>query len=138
MLLRYSKHIFCLLPCLLVQLFCVDSLAAQVSSDPTVNRDVGAVRLTSNQPGVLEASWDLPEEAPDDYRIRWARVGESYLTWTDSSGNAFPTSPSFTITGLDGGARYKVQVRPRYESGPRPWSDEAEMRVMAPPTNTPT
>lgn len=137
MLLKYSKQLFCLPPCLLVLLFCIGSLAAQDSSDLAVYRYVGTVRLTSNQPGVLDASWDVPEEAPDDYRIRWAKVDESYLNWTDSGGNAFPTSPSYTITGLDGGFRYKVQVRPRYDSGPRPWSDEAEIQVMAPPTDTP-
>ena len=121
---------------LLIALFSVGSLAAQVTPDPTINRDVGVVRLSSNQPGELNAAWDLPQEAPDDYRIRWAKVGESYLTWTDSSGNAFPTGPSYTITGLVGGARYKVQVRPRYEEGPRPWSDEAEITVLGWPTNT--
>jgi len=138
MSLNYAKHLFCLLSRLLVLLFCVGSLAAQDSSDPAINRDVGTVRLNSPQPGVLEASWDVPEEAPDDYRIKWAKVGESYLTWTDNSGNAFPTNSSYTITGLDGGVRYKVQVRPRYDSGPRPWSDEVEIQVMASPTDTST
>ena len=132
-----ARFRFCLLSSLLLVLFSVGALAAQDAPNQAINRDVGAVRLTSNQPGLLNASWDVPEEAPDDYRIKWARVGESYLTWTDSSGNAFPTSPSYAITGLDGGARYKVQVRPRYESGPRPWSDEVEIQVMASPTNTP-
>lgn len=137
MLSKYSKHLFCRLPHFLVVLICLGPLAAQNTPDPATNRDVGTLRLTSSQPGILDASWDLPEEAPNDFRIRWAKVGDSYLTWTDSSGNAFPTSPSYTITGLEGGLRYKVQVRPRYDSGPRPWSDEAEIQVMAPPTDTP-
>ena len=137
MLLKCSKQLFCLLSRILVLMFCVGSLAAQDTPDPANNRDVGTVRLTSHQPGVIDASWDVPEEAPDDYRIKWAKVGESYLTWTDNSGNAFPTNSSYTITGLDGGLRYKVQVRPRYDSGPRPWSDEVEIQVMASPTDAP-
>ena len=62
-------------------------------------RAIGAVRLVSSQPGELEVSWDAPAETPRDYRISWARVGESFLTWTDLSGNAFPTSSSYTISG---------------------------------------
>ena len=65
-------------------------------------RAIGAVRLVSSQPGELEVSWDAPAETPRDYRISWARVGESFLTWTDLSGNAFPTSSSYTITGSGG------------------------------------
>ena len=136
MLANRYRHIFCFLSGLLIALFSAGPLAAQDTPDPAINRDVGVVRLSSNQPGELNAAWDVPAEAPDDYRIRWAKVGESYLTWTDSSGNAFPTSPSFTITGLVEGARYKVQVRPRYEEGPRPWSNEVEIQVMASPANT--
>ncbi len=105
--------------------------------DPAITRNVGALRLSSNQPGALVAAWDVPEEAPSDYRINWAKAGEAFPTWTDSSGNAFPTSPSHTITGLDGGVRYKVKVRPRYQSGVRPWSDVVEIVVMASPTDTP-
>ena len=84
---------------------------------PVNNRAIAAVRLSSNQPGVLEVSWDSPSESPRDYRISWAKVGENFKTWTDSSGNAFPTSASHTITGLDKGVRYKVTVRARYQDG---------------------
>lgn len=75
MLLECSKHIFCLLSYILVLLFCVGSLAAQDTPDAASNRDVGTVRLTSHQRGMLDAAWDTPEEAPDDYRIRRAKVG---------------------------------------------------------------
>ena len=76
---------------------------------------------------------------PRDYRVNWARVGKNFPTWTDSSGNAFPTTPSYTITGLDQGVRYKVQVRARYVGRPGGWSDIVEA-VVAPaaPTTTPT
>lgn len=56
MLSKYSKHLFYLLPRILVVLFCVGPLAAQDSPDMATNRDVGTVRLTSNQPGLFDAS----------------------------------------------------------------------------------
>ena len=132
-----SKCACFILSCIFGVMFSVGPLAAQDTLYAAIFRNVGVVQLSSNQPGELSAAWDVPEEAPDDYRIRWAKVGESYLNWTDSSGNAFPTSPSYTITGLVGGERYKVQVRPRYEEGPRPWSNEVGIRVMASPATSP-
>ena len=96
---------------------------------PANSREIAAVRLVSNQPGVLEASWDVPSETPHDYRISWAKVGESFRTWTDLSGNAFPTSPSYTITGLDAGVRYKVRVRARYNGSSGDWTEPVEADV---------
>ena len=104
-------------------------------------RAIGAVRLVSSQPGELEVSWDAPAETPRDYRISWARVGESFLTWTDLSGNAFPTSSSYTITGLEEGVRYKVKVRARYNGSSGSWTEPVEADVVAAgptATHTPT
>ena len=102
------------------------------SSAATGNsREIASVRLVSNQPGVLEVSWDAPSETPKDYRVSWARVGESFLTWTDLSGNAFPTSASYTITGLDEGQRYKVKLRARYNGSSGDWTDKFEADVDA-------
>ena len=69
-----------------------DTLNAQEDA-----RVIGSVRIESTQPGELVVSWDPPASTPGDYRLSWARVGENFLTWTDSRGNAFPTSPSYTI-----------------------------------------
>ena len=99
---------------------------------PANARHVSNINLSSNQAGVLEVSWDAPSETPKDYRVGWAKVGENFRTWTDTSVNAFPTSPSYTITGLEAGERYKVHVRARYHSGgPGDWSDEYEADVAA-------
>ena len=109
------------------------------TATPVDSRAVVNVRADSNQPGELEVYWDSPSEAPGDYRIRWARVGESYLTWSNINGNAFPLSSSYTITGLDQGVRYKVQVRARYNGSAGDWTDSVEAVVEAdPPTPTPT
>ena len=84
-------------------------------------------------------AWDAPREAVRDYRIRWAKVGENYRTWTDLNFNAFPTAPSYTIEGLEAGARYKVLVRARFNVGSGPWAAEVRAEVMAPvpPSDTP-
>ena len=93
-------------------------------------KDVSNVVLASNQAGILEVSWNAPSAASKDYRVGWAKVGENFRTWTDTSVNAFPTSSSYTITGLEVGARYKVHVRARYEGeGPGDWSDIYEADV---------
>ena len=61
------------------------------------------------------ATWDEPTETPVDYRLAWARDDESFKTWTDLTGNAFPITNTQVITGLNGGVRYKVKVRARYQ-----------------------
>ena len=106
------------------------SLGITIVETPESPRDIGEITLTSTGPGVIEASWEAPTETPADYRIAWAKVGEPYLTWTDLSGNAFPASPSQTVTDLEEGEQYKVKVRARYSSGgPGDWSGEFTVTV---------
>ena len=107
-----------------------DSMGITIVETPEPPRYIGEITLTSTGPGVIEASWEAPTETPADYRMAWAKVGEPYLTWTDLSGNAFPTSPSQTVTGLEEGEQYKVKVRARYSSGgPGDWSGEFNVTV---------
>ena len=87
-------------------------------------REIGGLALSGTDPLMIHVSWDEPGEAPKDYRVKWAKVGEPYLKWWKSSGNAFPTNPSHVITGLEEGEEYKVQVRARYDGSAGPWSDE--------------
>ena len=84
---------------------------------PSGPRDIGEITLTSSQPGTIQATWEAPGETPKDYRIAWAKVGESFLGWRNLDGNAFPTSSSHTIAGLEEGEQYQVKVRARYDSG---------------------
>ena len=81
--------------------------------EPRDTRDIGRIILNSTLPGAIDATWDAPAEAPVDYRLSWAKVGDPFRTWTDLSGNAFPTDASHTITGLDENEAYKVIVRAR-------------------------
>ena len=114
---------------------------------PTDRRAIAAVRLSSANPGELSVEWDSPDEPVHDYRVRWAKVGDEFRTWTVLEYNAFPTAASYTISGLQGGARYKVTVRARYDGSAGPWTGEFEATVMdeessqqldqiVPPTNT--
>ena len=101
------------------------------------SRAIGVVRVESNQSGVLEISWDAPAETPLDYRVIWARVGESFPSRPDDPGNAYPTSPSYMSIGLDHGMRYQVQVRARYEDADGDWSAPVEAVVASAPPATP-
>ena len=93
---------------------------------------VGGLRLSSEEPGVLTVEWEAADPEPVDYRVNWARPDQDYPTWTDDRGNAFPTTNSLTLNGLEAGAEYKVQVRARYGAGGSgPWSEEARLSVAA-------
>ena len=97
---------------------------------PSGPRDMGEITLASSQPGTIQAAWDAPGETPRDYRVAWAKVGESFLGWRNLDGNAFPTSPSHTIAGLEEGEQYQVKVRARYGSGgPGDWSGVVTITV---------
>ena len=98
--------------------------------DPRGSRAIGRITLISSQPGTIQASWEAPTEEPADYRISWAKEGEDFKTWTDNTGNAFPTEPSYTITGLEEGEEYKVKIRARYDGSSGDWSGEAVITVI--------
>ena len=95
------------------------------------DRVIASVSLSSSAPGELTISWTPPRRAAEDYRVSWAKADEAYRTWTDLSGNAFPTSPNHTVTNLESGEEYKVQVRARYGSDAGPWTRDYTIEVMA-------
>ena len=105
---------------------------------PLGPRDIGRITLTSDTPGAIEAIWVTPSETPAGYRISWTQVGDPYLTWTDSTGNAFPTDPSRTITGLEEGIEYKAKVRATYGGTSGDWSGEITITVARSANNPPT
>ena len=92
---------------------------------------ISGLRVNSSRPGVLEVSWDAPADPPLEYRLTWARVGESFPAQSDGPGNAYPAIPSQLITGLDQGVRYKVRVRALYESSESDWSAPIEIAVAS-------
>ena len=105
---------------------------------PPGPRDIGRITLNSAQPGTIQAAWDAPSEAPVDYRISWAKAGESYRTWSDPAGNAYPTGPSQAITDLEEDEQYNVKVRARYGGTSGDWSGEITITVVASANSPPT
>ena len=102
---------------------------------------VNGLTLSSDSPSELTVSWDTPSPAPTDYRVDWAKSGESYQSYTVNEGHVYPagTATAVTITGLEAGAEYKARIRARYHDGEHadsPWSGpwaEASLRVAAEP-----
>ena len=106
-----------------------DSMSVTIVNAAQPPRNIGGISLSSTESGVIEAVWDAPGEAPIDYRISWAKTGEPFRTWTDMTGNAFPTGASHTIPNLEEGEEYKVKVRARYGGSAGPWSDTSTVTV---------
>ena len=107
-------------------------------NEPRDARDMGRIILNSTQPGTIDVGWEAPNEAPVDYRISWAKVGEPFPIWTDLSGNAFPTDTSHTITGLEEGETYKMKMRARYDGTAGDWSGEVMIVVTGAAATTAT
>ena len=102
------------------------------------NRSIPSLRLASNQPGVIEVSWDSPAESPQEYRVVWALASESFPNRDVANSNAFPTGTSYTISGLDPGIEYQVKVRARYNDGTGDWSPVERIVAYGEATATPT
>ena len=102
------------------------------------SRDIGRITLTSTVPGTILASWEEPAEDPVNYRISWTKAGEKFRTWTDLSGNAFPTEPSHTITNLEEGEAYTMMVRASYDGTAGGWSGVVTITVAASDNRQPT
>ena len=91
-------------------------------------REIAYVVPNGDPNGTLDVNWTVPSEFPVDYRINWAEKDEPYPTWTDLSGNAFPTVNAHMITGLSPDVCYKVRVRARYGGSAGGWT-EVESKI---------
>ena len=116
------------------------------TSEPTPETPEGTVTgltLSSDAPGSLTIEWDTPSPSSSDYRIGWASVDQQYLSWSlpneASRGNEYPdgNATSLTLTGLTGGAEFKVYMRARYMTGQYsnapwsgPWTASVTQRVL--------
>ena len=107
---------------------------------------ITGLALSSDSPGTLVVSWDMPSPAPSDYRVDWAKSSESYRSYKVEEGHVYPEGSvtTVTITGLEAGTEYKVRMRARYNQGEHansPWSgpwQKASLTVAAEPTPEPT
>ena len=100
---------------------------------------IPSLTLHSNAPGQLIITWESPDPAPTDYRLRWAPTSESFLSYRDDNeaqrGNLYPLGDvtSLTLDNLTPGDSYKVQMRSRYYN-----ADRSVRESSGPWTNTPT
>ena len=100
---------------------------------------ITGLSLASNNPGELVITWNEPSPVPTDYRVIWAKSDEKFRSYRQTEGNAYPTAASYSLTGLEQGAAYKVRVRARYfnDSGRRqrsgPWTAPQTMVVASGP-----
>ena len=110
-----------------------------VTPTPTLlPRAVSNVVIRINENGEAVVAWAPPTEAPADYRIAWAEADQEFPSYTEDHGNAYPTEPTYTITDLTPGVRYKIILRARYNGPAGPWNEAVEFDVPALPTATAT
>ena len=141
---RGRRHIF---PMLAVAAVLASFAAAALGFMPVFAQEEGAVSgltLTSDSPGTLAMSWDVPDQTPTDYRVNWGKSAEDFPSYAENDGNAYPTTNSHTVTGLEEGIEYKVRVRARYRGDQltegqnpwaTPWSEEATVTIASQTTD---
>ena len=80
---------------------------------------VNRLTLTSVEPGQMVITCTAPEaDTADDYRATWTRRDQNWPSWRDEDRNAYPTTTTLTINGLDEGVAYKVRVCARMDQKP--------------------
>ena len=112
---------------------------------------IPSLNLASSEPGQLVITWESPDPAPTDYRVRWAPATGGFLSYKDVNeverGNLYPLRGVTTLTldNLTPGDSYKVQIRSRYYNADRsvhepsgPWTNTATQRVKNNPPAAPT
>ena len=112
---------------------------------------IPSLTLHSSEPGQLVITWETPDPAPTDYRVRWAPTNENFLSYRDDNeaqrGNLYPLGGVTTLTldNLTPGDSYKVQMRSRYYNADRsvressgPWTNTPTQRVKDHPPAAPT
>ena len=115
------------------------------------NDSIPSLTLDSNEPGQLVINWQTPEQAPTDYRIRWANSSIGFPSYNSPNeaerGNEYPLAgvTTLTLNNLTPGDSYKVQIRSRYYNADRsvhessgPWTATTTQRVKNHPPAAPT
>ena len=112
---------------------------------------IPSINLDSNEAGQLIITWATPEQAPTDYRIRWANTNLGFPSYSAANeperGNEYPLVDvnTLTLSDLTPGDSYKVQIRSRYYNADRsvressgPWTATTTQRVKNHPPAAPT
>ena len=112
---------------------------------------IPSLALASSEPGQLVVIWETPEQAPTDYRVRWAPTTGGFMSYKDANeverGNLYPDGDvnTLTLNNLTPGEEYKVHIRSRYYDGEHsdsrwsgPWTEKVTQRVKDHPPTAPT
>ena len=112
---------------------------------------IPSLNLASSEPGQMVITWETPDPAPTDYRIRWANTDLGWPSWSGTNeterANEYPLGgvTSLTLNNLTPGDSYKVQMRSRYYNADRsvressgPWTATTTQRVKDNPPAAPT
>ena len=144
------------MPILIATLMLVISMAfigsgmAGTAQAQAGNNSIPSINLDSPGPGQLTITWETPERAPTDYRLRWANADLGFPSYRAANeaerGNEYPTGDvnTLTLSNLTPGDSYKIQIRSRYYNADRtvressgPWTSTATQRVMDEPAEPP-
>ena len=122
----HGWHLIALAAALAVTALTIVFLQPNLWAQETTDAVTG-LTLTSDAAGEMAVSWDTPGQTPTDYRVNWGKSSEDFPSYKGNVGNAYPTTNSHTVTGLDEGVEYKVRVRARYRGdqlteGQDPWA----------------
>ena len=100
-------------------------------------------RTTFSEPSdpALDVTWTAPASGatPTGYAAQYrkkAAGGEDPADWTAYSGTLGATATSLTLSNLEAGATYEVQVRALNDEERGPWSDTGSGRANRPPRST--
>ena len=88
-----------------------------------LDRVVYTVNLTSTT-DTIDLQWRTPNEEPTKYRVSWAPSDGNYASYSNLDQNAFPTDSEYIITGLEENTEYKVRIKPVYDNGSAPWTED--------------
>ncbi|MDE2767105.1 MAG: fibronectin type III domain-containing protein, partial [Chloroflexota bacterium] len=111
-----------------------DDAALEKPGTPTVSRK------TFSEPTnpALEVTWTAPTSGatPTGYEAQYRKQAEDPAAWTPYSGALGATATSLTLSDLEAGATYEVQVLALNNDERGPWSDTGTGRANRAPTAT--
>ena len=87
------------------------------------------IRLSSTTPGTILVEWDVPDNVERSYHIAWTKTDEAFKPLDDLSGNSYPATSPYNITGLDAGVQYKIVMRAHCIDVYGEWSSEYTISV---------
>ena len=95
-----------------------------------------APEVTAGSATSLRMAWRAPGIGGSnlpiaDYDVRWKKPGQDDTQWTEADDTSASTATNTTVTGLEAGETYEVQVRAQNLVGDGAWSASARAQTHA-------